>query len=64
VDETHAKAISDGLKEIDLQHEATKDDIHSVREDLRELKSSLLQWFTGILLAHAALVAGFVKLLM
>ena len=80
-EEAQAKALSDGLKEVDLKHVATKEDVLSLnsqmvdltakmetgmanlRAEMHELKSGLLQWFIGILLAHAALVAAVAKYL-
>ncbi len=70
IDAAHAKAISEGLKKVRMEHMATKGDIADLREAISALrvemlgiKSSLLQWFTGMLIGQAALTATLVKLL-
>lgn len=73
----HAIALSDGLKTLQLENVATRADlvdlrteiselrteVHTLRADMLGMKGSLLQWFTGMLLGQAALVATLVKLL-
>ena len=75
--EEQAKALADGLRQVDLQHVATKNDVALLREDVAglrseialvrqemlQVKAGLLQWFTGMLIGQAALVAALVKLL-
>ena len=39
-----AEGITDAIKEIDASELATKNDIVLLRQDLRELKFSLIQW--------------------
>ena len=70
MDPAQAKAVSDGLRTINLEHVATKEDLGDIHSEIEKLhremlqmKSSLLQWFTGMLIGQAALVAALVKLL-
>ncbi len=56
IPESQAKAIADGIQEIDLGRVATK-------EDLLELKADLLKWIVPIMLGQAALIAALVKML-
>ncbi len=70
IDAAHARAISEGLKKVRMEHVATKGDMADLREAISTLrvemlgiKSSLLQWFTGMLIGQAALIATLVKLL-
>jgi len=57
-----AEGITDAIKEIDASSLATKDDIHVLRQELRELKVSLIQWMIGIQLGYGALIIGVLAL--
>jgi hypothetical protein len=41
---------------------ATKDDVNALREDIRNLKISLIMWMIGIQLAYGALILGMLAL--
>ena len=70
IDSQHARAISDGLKKINLDYVATKGDVAELRQEISDTrkeilasKTSLMQWFTTVMLGQAALVAALVKLI-
>ncbi|GEM_PF-3790041 len=52
----HAEAIVGGIKELKLDHVATK-------EDLLEFKAELFKWLVPLLIGQAGLIAALVKLL-
>ncbi len=56
VEEKQAEAIVNGIKDINLEHVATK-------EDIAELKADLFKWLIPILLGQIAVFAAVVKLL-
>ena len=56
MDANQAKAIVDGLKKINLEHVATK-------QDIAELKADLLKWLIPILLGQVAVFAALVNFL-
>jgi hypothetical protein len=58
-----AEGITDALKEIDATALATKEDIRVVRQEIQELKVSLIQWMIGIQLGYGALIIAVVALL-
>ena len=58
IEETQAKAIADGLKEIDLEYVASKEDIVTVREDMKNLEIRLLKWLIPLFLGQYALLFG------
>jgi len=55
-EETKAAAIVDSLKDLNLEHVATK-------EDLFKLEGRLYKWGFGALLAQGALVVALIQLL-
>ena len=67
IEEVQAKAIVDGLKQIDLENIATKEDLLVLRKDLEvalaNLKADLIKWFVPMLLGQGALIVTLVKLL-
>jgi hypothetical protein len=58
-----AEGITEALKEIDASGLASKDDIHALRQEIRDLKVSLIQWMIGVHLAYGALIIAVVALL-
>lgn len=60
VEEKQAEAIVNGIKEINLEHVVTKDDL---RIAIAELKADLFKWLIPILLGQIAVFAAVVKLL-
>lgn len=64
--EPQAKAIADGLRNIDLDHVATKDDLNNLRvelkNDLSSFKVDLFKWLVPMLFAQTAAIVGLLKL--
>ena len=58
-----AEGITEAIKEIDASSLATKDDVQVVRQEIRDLKVSLIQWMIGIQLGYGALIIAVVALL-
>lgn len=56
IEESQAVAIADGLKEINLNHIASK-------QDLVELESRMVKWIVPTLFAQAALIVALIKFL-
>jgi len=54
LEEKKAEAIVDGLKDINLENVATK-------QDISELKSDIFKWLIPILLAQIAVFTALVK---
>ncbi len=63
MDEKQAVAIADGLKEVNLEGIATKEDIVMLKEDLLKLESRLYKWGFAALLAQGALIVALIELL-
>ena len=65
--DAQARAIIDGLREIDLGGLATKEDIVRleglVNAKSESLKAELLKWLVPILLGQAGLIVALVRLL-
>jgi hypothetical protein len=57
-----AEGIADAIKEIQTVGIATKDDVQSLREEIRNLKVSLIMWMIGIQLAYGALILAILAL--
>ena len=63
IEEGQAKAIADGLKEVNLEHVATKEDIALVKQDIKDLETRMVKWAVPMLLGQAALIVALLKFL-
>lgn len=63
IPEQQARAIADGLRDIELNHVATREDIASVRLEIVQAKTELIRWFVPLLLGQAALIVTLIKFL-
>jgi hypothetical protein len=70
IKEEQARAIADGMKTIDFNHVATKDDIFAVKQDITNLRNEMLkqkvdliQWMIGLLFLQAGLIITIMKLI-
>jgi hypothetical protein len=61
--EPQARAVADGLREIDLDNVATKEDVATLRCEIAEVKVDLLKWLVPLFLGQAGLITALVKLL-
>jgi hypothetical protein len=57
-----AEGIADAIKEVQTIGIATKDDIQTLKEEIRNLKISLIMWMIGIQLAYGALIVAVIAL--
>jgi hypothetical protein len=57
-----AEGIADAIKEVQTIGIATKDDIQTIRDEIRNLKISLIMWMIGIQLAYGALIVAVIAL--
>jgi hypothetical protein len=57
-----AEGITEAIKEIDASSLASKEDINLLRQEVRELKVSLIQWMIGVQLGCGALTVAVVAL--
>lgn len=58
-----AEALAEVLSESASNVLATKQDIIDLRMELRDMKTDIIKWVMGALIAQAALIATLVKLL-
>jgi hypothetical protein len=58
-----AEGITEAIKEIDAAGLATKEDVQLLRQEIRDLKISLIQWIISIQLGYGAIIVGVLALL-
>ena len=67
IKEDQAKAIADGLKTLDFNHMASKQDVADLKtaskNDLLEQKVDLIIWMIGLLFLQAGLIITIIKLI-
>lgn len=63
----HAEAIADAFREATSEELVTRDfldaRLESVKASIEAVKSDIVRWVAGLLIAQAALIAALVKLL-
>ena len=60
IEEKQAKAIADGLREIDLDNVSTKGDIAEVKAEIKNLEIRLLKWLIPLFLFQYAFLIGLI----
>jgi hypothetical protein len=63
MEEKQAEAIAVELKEINLEHVATKEDILETKKDILEAKVSTIKWMIGLMVGQVALIVFLVDLI-